>query len=110
MFKSYIKLFGILASEGIKSPILVIKGMMLFYKEGINGVKKKVRDKYIERDYINEQYQLWLGKNFPTEEQLNKQKNEIQLFKYKPRISIITPTYDTSEEALKECIDSVLNQ
>lgn len=110
MFKSYVKLFGVLLTEGVKSPILIVKGAIVFYRQGLDGVKKKIREKYIKRDYVNEQYQLWLAKNFPTDEQLNKQKKEVKFFQYKPKISLITPTYNTSEEALKQCIDSVINQ
>lgn len=40
----------------------------------------------------------------------NLVKTIIDDFKYKPKISIIIPTYNTDDKYLRECIDSVLSQ
>ena len=59
------------------------------------------------QDYI---YKLWIEKNEPNEKDLTEMKKEISNFKYKPKISIIMPTWNTEEIWLRKAIDSVLNQ
>ena len=47
---------------------------------------------------------------FPSDNQLKKEIKESTEFQHKPLISIIVPTYNTPENFLRECIDSVLKQ
>lgn len=53
-------------------------------------------------------YQAWIRKNESYNEQLIRK--EIENFKYKPKISIITPVYNVDPKWLNKCINSVLNQ
>ncbi len=57
-----------------------------------------------------EAYKLWIEKNEPKEKDLIEMKKEIDKFKYKPKISIIMPTWNPEEIWLKKAIDSVINQ
>lgn len=54
-------------------------------------------------------YNEWfLTKHLPKKEELEDQKN--YKFKYLPKISIVTPTYNTPKQFLVEMIESVRNQ
>jgi GT2 family glycosyltransferase len=54
------------------------------------------------------QKNLWSDKNEPDKNELERQKNI--KFKYEPKISIITPAYNTPEQFLIDMIESVLEQ
>jgi len=56
------------------------------------------------------QYQDWLVKNFPDFIEISKQRKEASTFLYKPKISIVVPTYNTRLDFLKDCIESVQGQ
>lgn len=89
------------------------KAFKLLFTKGPIGVIENVRSKismHKTTSITNAQYQIWLGKNYPSEFELNKQKFESKKFKLQPKISIITPVYNTSEKFLRECIDSVIDQ
>ncbi|MEA3346195.1 MAG: glycosyltransferase, partial [Chloroflexota bacterium] len=58
----------------------------------------------------NESHQLWIAQNEPSKEELERQKRESLSFEYRPKISIITPVWNTDERWLKLAIESVLNQ
>lgn len=53
-------------------------------------------------------YQKWLKKHMPSEEQLKEQRN--YEFAEKPLFSIVVPLYKTPEEYLRQMIASVENQ
>ncbi|TAE57887.1 MAG: glycosyltransferase [Nostocales cyanobacterium] len=55
-------------------------------------------------------YQQWLTKNYPRKIDLILMTESIKCLQHKPIISIIMPVYNTSENFLKEAINSVLNQ
>jgi len=55
-------------------------------------------------------YQLWLARNEPNDEDLKAHRNESQSFPYRPKISIITPVWDTDKRWLELAVNSVLNQ
>ncbi len=55
-------------------------------------------------------YQLWWETNAPQTEDLLAFSHEIYTFKYRPIISIIVPVYHTSENFLRDTIESVLAQ
>ncbi len=91
----------------------IVKAFIILITKGPMGVIEKIKSK-VNRNKktlsINQQYQIWLDKNFPKERELNKQKLISNKFKYRPKISIITPVYNTQDKFLRECIESVLNQ
>lgn len=55
-------------------------------------------------------YSKWVQRNYPDAIEILRQRNIAKEFKTKPLISIIIPLYDTPEELLHECIQSVLSQ
>jgi len=46
----------------------------------------------------------------PSKEELEKFKEDIKIYSYTPKISIITPVYNVDEKWLRLCIDSVFKQ
>ncbi|MGB3404535.1 MAG: tetratricopeptide repeat protein [Microcoleaceae cyanobacterium] len=55
-------------------------------------------------------YQLWRKQHEPRQADLQKMAETVDLFNYKPVISVIVPIYNTPDPFLKEAIDSVVNQ
>ncbi|WP_242719371.1 tetratricopeptide repeat protein [Microcoleus vaginatus] len=55
-------------------------------------------------------YELWLQENSPKPEDFRQMAEQVKVFKYQPRISIIMPVYNTPKELLQEAIESVLAQ
>lgn len=53
-------------------------------------------------------YDIWMRANEPTKNELAKQKD--YHFSYRPKISIVVPTFNTPLNFLKPMIDSVKNQ
>ena len=71
---------------------------------------KKVIEVQLGISSENRKYDEWLARNLPDFIDLITLKNETERLKYKPKISIILPTYNTPKNFLKECIDSVKAQ
>ncbi len=107
-----------LISKMYKLPISVIKYIFNFIKNSLNeGPKetykriiRKIENKKEDQVDINEQYKIWLDKNKLTTNKIKKQIEDINNFKYKPKISIIMPVYIVEEKYLREAIESVLLQ
>jgi len=59
---------------------------------------------------IKNDYELWMIRNEPLEIELKQLSKEIRNFKYRPKISIIMPTWNTDQKWLKKAIESVINQ
>ncbi|OGE14945.1 hypothetical protein A3F00_04190 [Candidatus Daviesbacteria bacterium RIFCSPHIGHO2_12_FULL_37_11] len=92
-------------------PLKVIKAIWIFFKEGPKVVAQKIKRQDILEDYnafMNTQYLKWIRKNYPTKEEIAKQR--YTRFKYSPKISIILPVYNTPIKFLEECVQSVLAQ
>ena len=89
-----------------------------YVKEQITKIKEKGwRVTWIEmKRYMimgtaaepEEFYQIWINKNEPNEEELEKQKNT--KFDINPKISIIIPMYNTPEKFFEELIDGLIEQ
>lgn len=83
---------------------------------GVSTAAKKVFQKfyYVMRDregdniIAQKKYQRWIEKNEPTHTELEQQKSAE--FRYRPKISIAVPTYNTPLNFLKPMVQSVLNQ
>ncbi len=67
----------------------------------ISGHTKKQKEK---------EYRKWFKKNFPSQEEIDKQKTTQKQFDQRPLISVLVPTYNTNTKHLKECIESVISQ
>lgn len=89
-----------------------------YVKEQITKIKEKGwRVTWIEmKRYMimgtaaepEEFYQIWINKNEPNEEELEKQKNA--KFEINPKISIIIPMYNTPEKFFEELVDGLIEQ
>ena len=55
-----------------------------------------------------EAYQIWIEKNTPNEDELEKQKTT--KFTYAPKISVVVPMYNTDEKFFQDLIESLNNQ
>lgn len=97
----------------IQNPSKLPKALSLLLRQGPSALAEKAAsvgntDQFLQN--INAQYQVWFKNHYPTHKELEDQQNESQLFKHQPLISIITPTYNTPIQYLRECIESVINQ
>lgn len=55
-------------------------------------------------------YRLWISKNEPTPGILRSQAIEAKALAYRPKISLITPAFNTDRYALARCLESVIQQ
>lgn len=69
---------------------------------------KKVYTKLFGATKEEDAYQIWIKKNEPTEEELEKQRTT--KFEINPKISILVPVYNTPEDFFKELVESLKNQ
>jgi O-antigen biosynthesis protein len=79
----------------------------------------ELEPKLFSQDYQNlrdilpdnqDAYSKWRANNCPREADLQKMAEMIEIFSYKPLISVILPVFNTPENFLREAIESVLNQ
>ena len=73
-------------------------------------LKKLSKKLYYTAFPNNSPYYRWLSKNFPREADLEKMAETMEIFRYKPVISVIMPVFNTPEKFLRAAIESVLNQ
>jgi len=81
----------------------IIKALKILFTKGPKGIIEKIKEKQLQNYYnlsINQQYQIWLKKNYPTKKELERQKKESKKFKYQPKISLITPVYNPEKNIL----------
>ncbi|MCQ9628119.1 glycosyltransferase family 2 protein [Cetobacterium somerae] len=99
------KIKKIIRSIDIKK---IKKGVKYLKKYGIGLTLKKIKDS-VSKEKNELDYNEWfLTKHLPGKEELEKQKS--YKFEYSPKISIITPTFNTPKQFLIEMIESVRNQ
>ena len=56
------------------------------------------------------QYGSWITKAEPTADELSTMAVDCRSWSYRPKISLITPVYNTDRYALIQCIESVMRQ
>ncbi len=91
-----------------------------FYDFGREGGKILINDgfqafhysfkRYLHKDKKLNRYQQWIDKNEPSQEEISQFKINLQNFSYRPKISIISPVWNTDEIWLRLAIESVINQ
>lgn len=95
----------------IKSPKKISKAFKLILKGDLDNFIKKFRD---NRQIYVLKYQLgkksWIDKIYPEKEELSEQIEKSQKLNFRPKISIITPTYNSKKKYLRDCIESVIKQ
>jgi len=62
------------------------------------------------KEAIRDPYELWILQNEPSEVQLAQMREECVKLSYRPKISIVTPVWNTDERWLRRAIESVLEQ
>jgi len=62
------------------------------------------------KEAIRGPYDLWILQNEPSEAQLAQVREECARLSYRPKISIVTPVWNTDERWLRRAIESVLEQ
>lgn len=70
----------------------------------------KIKQKIISMFTRENSYRAWIKKYEPSSADIRRLTNEVNSLQYQPKISIITPVYDTDENLLVEMIESVLSQ
>ena len=94
----------IIADEGIRS---YFRRAYLKIKRGeLKTVCKRIEN--IENR--DAQLQIWIARNEPSSAKLEQYRKDVKNFKYRPKISIITPVYNPDIEWIKAAVESVLSQ
>jgi len=88
-----------LARDGTR--ILINEGFVAF-------IRSVARHLNLNSDYYD--YQKWMKKNEPDPEGLHRLEKSDRNFSFRPRISIITPVWNTDETWLRCALDSVIAQ
>lgn len=105
--------FHIYITKLILNPVTLKKIILLLVTVNPRIFWKIIKEKKVQilqQLDINEQYIIWIKNNLPSGYDLNKQKLKWKEFRVKPKISIVTPTFNTNIKFLIECIESVCNQ
>ncbi|ADO58770.1 MULTISPECIES: glycosyltransferase family 2 protein [Paenibacillus] len=90
---------------------LIIKATYVIRKHGIRGFWSTIKNNAdLTLTNVLENYQLWVAKNRISPQQKINIRHEIEMFTYKPLISVIMPVYNVEEIWLRKCIDSVIEQ
>jgi len=101
------------SAKVVKKPKLILKSIKLLFSQGSGSLFNAI-DRYdllnSQLNSINDQYQVWYQKNWPTKKSLAREQKIQKSFKYRPKISIITPVYNPDEKWLRACVESVLKQ
>ena len=115
MRKLYLRIKGFRLKDGLK---VLGKGYKVYKKKGLQKFFWSLY-KYVlygqgyfrtkpEPEKPKTDYEKWIEENEKLDR--NEIEKEIGKFKYKPKISIITPVYNVDSKWLNKCIESVRNQ
>lgn len=101
--KTFVKMF--------LNPSNYKKGVKLIIYQGPKPVfYKLINYKFLNLKKLNFRYRDWVNKTKLSENDLEKLTVKQKNFSYRPKISIITPVYNTEEKYLRAAIESVINQ
>ena len=92
--------------SNIEKVKFYIKRYGFFYT--LKKVFKRIFKIKENRKTNQEAYQIWIEKNIPNEDELEKQKTT--KFIYAPKISVVVPMYNTDEKFFQDLIESLNNQ
>ncbi|MEK4239849.1 glycosyltransferase family 2 protein [Paenibacillus sp. FSL H7-0714] len=107
-FRNFLKQRGI----GYKKPGMIFSKIVSIYRnEGIASLWLRVkRNLDINSNNVVSGYESWIEKNKLMDFEIERIKDKIEQFTYKPLISVILPVYNVDEVWLRKCIDSVIKQ
>jgi len=107
---------NLIAQLKYRYAVLKVKGVRYALARLSKKLYHKLDNSQIAVDILpavspdDEPYQKWLSKNFPREADLRKMAGTVEVFYYKPVISVIMPVFNTPERILRQAIESVLQQ
>ncbi len=78
-------------------------------KSGVGATLRHIRGVQAS-DQHAELYRQWMAVNTPRPETLAHLASEVDALTYRPRISVLTPVYNTDPAWLRACIESVVHQ
>lgn len=78
-------------------------------RSGFRSLFHKMRQLRVT-DEASVRYRQWIARNTPTAESLAQMSREAASLPYQPRVSVITPVYNTDPVLLRACIESVRQQ
>ncbi len=112
LWQKHVKIKGLI-KKSIKNPRKVAKGLKILFTKGPRQFYRKL--KAHETDFTavvtpEQQYEHFFAQHYPSNSMLDEQRSECKSFSFRPKISIILPTYNTPTNFLKSCLDSVLAQ
>ena len=108
--KSKLRLLVKVLREVRREPQLVKRFFYELKRYGFSRAIRKVRN-YLKKkaeEFSHNNYECWIIKNEPSAGELESQRK--QRFKYNPKISIVTPVWNTPKKFLIEMLESVLAQ
>jgi len=91
-----------------KIVFLFQRSVLILYGEGFSSFWHKTK-KILTRRFKNE-YEIWIDINYLSKKDINKMKEQIRKFKYRPKISIVMPVYNVEKIWLKKAVKSVFDQ
>jgi glycosyltransferase involved in cell wall biosynthesis/TolA-binding protein len=89
---------------------LGLKSGRILANEGPRSLFWNTKEFVKSRTSKQNDYDTWIRNNEPREYQLNGLAKASKDFRYRPKISIVTPVWNTPEALLRAAIDSVLAQ
>jgi GT2 family glycosyltransferase/ubiquinone/menaquinone biosynthesis C-methylase UbiE len=84
-----------------ENPKNIIEETKTLIKTGVGGLNK---------NFVNQQYQLWLKQTQFTPEKLKRQKKEQKRFLHRPKFTITTFINQANQQQITNFIDSIVNQ
>lgn len=77
--------------------------------EGVGALIQQVRDAPNHEDHAAV-YVRWVARNTPGPDELSRMADGVAALAWQPRISVVTPVYNTDPRYLRACIESVRAQ
>ena len=106
-FSLFLAVLRVWVNEGFKT---LIKKCTTRIKWKVKYNTPVVPPSQTELPDINAQYRVWLEQHKLTPQKIDAMVKEQQEFAYKPKITIVTPVYNTDEKWLRKAIESVRSQ
>jgi GT2 family glycosyltransferase/SAM-dependent methyltransferase len=88
------------------SPSTIIKALRILLQQGRSALFTQI----VIKLKLRNQYKLYLLANQLLEDSDDKKADKAKAFRYRPKVSILVPVYDTNEKWLRLCIESLLSQ
>jgi len=84
-------------------------GLNILFESGFNACLRSLF-RYYHENFRTNRYRKWIRTNEPLPEELGHLTEISRTFSYRPKISIITPVWETDEKWLRHAIESVMRQ